>query len=391
MFSQIRFSKLLQAIPRHAFNKAVQDSGGDRYAKRFSSWDLLVTMIFGQVNQIQSLRTLSTAFGSLSAHHYHLNARSMSRSTLSDALSKRSPEPLRLLCEHLLQGVARKQRRSIQEKICLIDSTSITLRGPGFDEWAKATKTRITQGLKVHMAIDPRQSAPTYANVTYANVNDMTDAQGMSLEADMTYVFDKGYCDYSWWHRIDQSGAFFVTRLKRNANVSHVKEHSSPTEKAENIERDEVVQFNNRQLNGRKNPYKDQAVRRIQIKRDDHDPPMILVTNDFSRSAAEIAALYKDRWQIELFFKWLKQKLNLKRYLGFSENAVRIQIYSALITYLLMTVYLQRSDYQGSISELAIMLAHCLFERPNTHHFLQLRRQRQEEELNAIQQRIIFQ
>jgi len=312
----------------------------------------------------------------------------MGRSTLSDALSKRSPEPLRLLCEHLLQGVARKQRRSIQEKICLIDSTSITLRGPGFDEWAKATKTRITQGLKVHMAIDPQQSAPTYANVTYANVNDMTDAQGMSLEPGVTYVFDKGYCDYSWWHKIDQSGAFFVTRLKRNANVSHVKEHSLP---AENIERDEVVQFNNRQLSGRKNPYKGQAVRRVQIKRDDHDTPMILVTNDFSRSAAEIAALYKERWQIELFFKWLKQKLNLKRYLGFSENAVRIQIYSALITYLLMTVYLQRSDYKGSISELAIMLAHCLFERPDTHHFLRLRRQRQEEELDAIQQRIIFQ
>jgi IS4 transposase len=117
---------------------------------------------------------------------------------------------------------------------------------------------------------------------------------------------------------------------------------------------------------------------------------MILVTNDFSRSSVEIAALYKERWQIELFFKWLKQKLNLKRYLGFSENAVRIQIYSALITYLLMTVYLQRSDYKGSISELAIMLAHCLFERPDTHHFLQLRRQRQEEELNDIQQSIVF-
>lgn len=390
MFSQIRFSKLLQAIPRHSFNKAVQSSGADRYAKRFSSWDLLVTMIFGQVNQIQSLRTLTTAFGSLGAHHYHLNAQSMGRSTLSDALSKRNPEPLRLLCEHLLQGVARKQRQSLQEKICLIDSTSITLRGPGFDEWAKATKTRITQGLKVHMAIDPRQAAPTYANVTYANVNDMTDAQGMSLEAGMTYVFDKGYCDYNWWHKIDQSGAFFVTRLKRNANVRCLEERPLPAEKAEHIEADWVVQFNNRQLNGRANHYKNQAVRRVQVKRDDHDTPLVLVTNDFSRSAAEIAALYKERWQIELFFKWLKQKLNLKRYLGFSENAVRIQIYSALITYLLMTVYLQRSDYKGSISELAIMLAHCLFERPDTHFFLQQRRRQQEEELRSIQKSIIF-
>ncbi len=107
--------------------------------------------------------------------------------------------------------------------ITLIDSTSISLRGPGFDEWTTATKTRITQGLKVHVAIDPRQTAPTYVNITAANVNDLSDALTMPLEAGMTYVFDKGYCDYNGWHQIDQTGSFFVTRLKKNANLKLVE------------------------------------------------------------------------------------------------------------------------------------------------------------------------
>ncbi|WP_265065085.1 IS4 family transposase [Pseudomonas sp. B21-056] len=215
MFSSTRFSQMLQALPHQLFKNAVKRCGADRYAKQFSSWDLLVTLIFGQITQASSLRALATASQSLEPHHYHLNARSMVRSTLCDALSKRSSEPFRLACEHLLQGVGRKQRKSLEAMVTLIDSTSITLRGPGFDDWTAATKTRITQGLKVHVAIDPRQTAPTYVNITAANVNDLSDALTMPLEAGITYVFDKGYCDYNWWHQIDQVGAFFVTRLKK--------------------------------------------------------------------------------------------------------------------------------------------------------------------------------
>ena len=385
MFSQIRFLQLLQAIPRQFFDQAVQRSGADRYSKRFGCWDLLVTMIFGQVKQVKTLRTLATASSSLSSHQHHLNAHNMKRSTLSDALSKRSPEPFRVLCNFLLQGVARKQRKSIEEKICLIDSTVISLRGRGFDDWTLPTKTRITQGLKVHMAIDPRQVAPTYANLTPANVNDMTDAQGMEIEAGMTYVFDKGYCDYNWWYRINQQGAFFVTRLKRNANVGVLKECPLLPETAQIIEEDAVVQFNNRQSSGRVNQYKHQPVRRVQVRRDDGKAPLILVTNDFTRSAIEVAALYKERRQIELFFKWIKQKLSLKRYLGFSENAVRIQIYCALITYLLLSLLHERSGYEETLSEFSIMLAVTLLERPATAYFLDKRRQRQTAELARFQ------
>ncbi len=379
MFSSTRLAQMLQALPHQLFKNAVKRCGADRYAKQFTSWDLLITLIFGQMTQAQSLRTLATASQSLEPHRYHLNAKNMVRSTLCDALNKRSPEPFRLACEHLLQGVGRKQRKSLEAMITLIDSTSISLRGPGFDDWTSATKTRITQGLKVHVAIDPLQMAPTYVNITAANVNDLSDALTMPLEAGMTYVFDKGYCDYNWWHQIDQMGAFFVTRLKKNANVEHV-ENIRKAGVAEFIESDEAVLFGKKYLNTRRlNHYHDQAVRRVKVHRDDHETPLILVTNDFSRSAEEIADLYKQRWQIELFFKWIKQNLKLKRYFGFSENAVRLQIYSALITYLLLHLYRQRSGSSDSISDFAIRLTHSLFERPLSTEQRECRRQKRTE------------
>ncbi|MGH8716726.1 MAG: IS4 family transposase [Burkholderiales bacterium] len=378
MFSSTRFSQILQALPYQLFNTAVQRCGADRYAKQFRSWDLLVTLIYGQLTNASSLRSLATASQSLEPHRYHLNARTMVRSTLSDALSKRSPEPFRLTCQHLLQGVGRKQRKSIEPMISLIDSTSITLRGPGFDEWTLATKTRITQGLKVHVAIDPRQTAPTYVNITPANVNDLSDALEMPIEAGMTYVFDKGYCDYNWWHQIDQTGAFFVTRLKKNANARPVRNLRKEDEATDVIESDEIVRFGKKHLNTQRlNRYHNQDVRRVQVRRDDHETPLILVTNDFTRSAEEIAELYKQRWQIELFFKWIKQHLKLKRYFGFSENAVRLQIYSALITYLLLHLFRCRSGFVGSLFDLAIRLSHSLFERPLSQLERENRRQKQ--------------
>lgn len=384
MFSSTRLSQMLQPFPRQFFNTAVKECGADRYAKKVSLWDLLTTLIFGQLTQAKSLRKLVKSSEVLDPYRYHLNAANISRSTLSDALNKRDPTPLRRVAELMLHAVGRKQRKSFESMITLIDSTSITLRGPGFDDWTLENKTRITQGLKVHVAIDPRQAAPTYMNITAANVNDLSDALTMPLEAGQTYVFDKGYCDYNWWYQINQAGAVFVTRLKKNANVAPLKDLKSALE-PDFIEADETVQFGKKSLSNRRpNHYHGKFVRRIQVRREDHDTPLVLVTNDFSRSAEEIAALYKQRWQIELFFKWLKQNLKLKHYFGFSENAVRLQIYSALITYLLLQLYQRRSGDSGPISEFLILLTHSLFERPQNHLQREERRQKQND-LKAAQ------
>ncbi|MFJ2691254.1 IS4 family transposase, partial [Pseudomonas sp. NPDC087336] len=247
-----------------------------------------------------------------------------------------------------------------------------------------ATKTRITQGLKVHVGLDLAQLAPMYVNITPANVNDLSDALKMPIQAGMTYVFDKGYCDYNWWYQLQAKGALFVTRLKKNANITLLHEYSSATEHS-SVMTDEVVQFGKKRLAGKRlNDYLETPVRRVVVKREGHATPLILVTNDFTRTAEEIAALYKDRWKIELFFKWIKQHLKLKRFYAFSENAVRLQIYSALISYLLLQLFHRRSGFTGSLFEFSVRIAYVLHERAVPSEVTDRRRQKREK-LKAAQ------
>lgn len=384
MFTSTRLAHLLSAIPRQFFRQSTERHQADRYVKRCTSWQLLVTLISGHVTQALSLRSLATFSETLGPHSYHLKAGSVARSTLSDALNKRDYRPFQDLCELLLRGISRQQRKEVGAMVSLIDSTSITLRGPHFDDWTAATKTRITQGLKVHVGLDLAQLAPVYVNITPANVNDLSDALKMPIQAGMTYVFDKGYCDYNWWYQLQTKGAFFVTRLKKNANIKLLHEHSSATEHS-SVMTDEVVQFGKKRLAGKRlNDYLETPVRRVVVEREGHATPLILVTNDFTRTAEEIAALYKDRWKIELFFKWIKQHLKLKRFYAFSENAVRLQIYSALISYLLLQLFHRRSGFTGSLFEFTVRIAYVLHERAVPSEVTDRRRQKREK-LKAAQ------
>jgi hypothetical protein len=384
MFSNTRLAQLLSSFPSGLFQKEVQSCSADKYAKRSTSRDVLVTLVLGHLQQASSLRSLATMSQAIDPHEYHLNSRSMPRSTFSDALEKRNPRPFQKACDHLLNCASGQQGRIAKRMVSLIDSTSITLRGPGFDEWTTPTKTRITQGLKVHTGFDPIQGAPTYISITAANVNDLTDALKMSIQPGMTYVFDKGYCDYNWWYQLHEANAFFVTRLKKNANVKSSHEHSHPSPESP-VLMDEIVEFGKQHGNEkRRNAYYRTAVRRVTVKFESQEKPLILVTNDLTSSAEEIGALYKQRWQIELFFKWIKQHLKLKRFYAFSENAVLLQLYSAVITYLLLHLFHRRSACSGTLFDLTLQLTCVLFERPlaQEHH---ARRRRETEKLKAAQ------
>lgn len=384
MFTSTRLAHLLSAIPRQFFRQATEKYRADRYVKRCTTWQLLVTLVSGHITQALSLRSLATFSETLSPHSYHLKAGPVARSTLSDALNKRDYRPFQDLCELLLSGISRQQRKEVGAMVSLLDSTSITLRGTHFDDWTAATKTRITQGLKVHVGLDLAQLAPVYVNITPANVNDLSDALQMPIQAGMTYVFDKGYCDYNWWHQLQTKGAFFVTRLKKNANIKVLHKHSTAAEQSP-VMTDEVILFGKKHLGGKRlNDYRETPARRVVVEREGHATPLILVTNDFARSAEEIAGLYKDRWKIELFFKWIKQHLKLKRFYAFSENAVRLQIYSALISYLLLHLYHRRSAFTGSLFELTVRISHVLHERPTTPE-LRNRRRQEREKLKAAQ------
>lgn len=379
MFSISRFGELLKALPRGVFHRAVQHTQADRYVKTFSSWDLLMLMLYGQIKQCGSLRTLIDGFNAHESRHYHLHTDIVRRATVSDALAKRSVGPFKRVCEQLTAVIARQQRREMKELLCVIDSTPVTLRSERYP-WTGAQRTPTGEGLKVHVTMDLKQQAPTYVNITHMNVNDLSDARDQPIVKGMTYVMDKGYCDYNWWYSIHRAGALLVTRLKYNARYAVKSERDIDAENRDLIRSDQIIHLTNTHPGGgRKNAYAHKDLRRIEVYRPDNNKPLVLVTNDMKRSAKEIADLYKQRWQIELLFKWLKQKLKIKTTFGMSENAIRIQIYCALITYLLMILCRNRYTPGTSLRQFVIELKDTLFEsRALDRYYYHVRKQKQQ-------------
>jgi hypothetical protein len=279
-----------------------------------------------------------------------------------------------------LMGKAdRSVRREGKELLFLLDSTSITLKGQEFDRWTAGNSTRNTQGIKLHMLLDAVNAAPAWSSFTAANVNDVELARQVPLMKDAIYVCDRGYCDYNWWHQIDSTGAHFVTRFKSNAAFKVISEREIGPDETGIIISDSMVQLKSKQTTGgRKNLYR-HALRRVTVARADKETPLVIATNDLVSSASAIARRYKDRWAIELFFKWIKQHLRIKKFLGRTENAVRIQILTALISYLLVVLYKQRHGLRESLWECLCVISATLFQRKETEEARKRRRQRTEE------------
>lgn len=365
MFRISRLHDLMKALPRGSFERIVERHQADKHSKGFGCWQHLVSMVYGQLSGASSLRVLEVGFNSQTNHHYHLGVSPIRRSTLADANGKRNPEVFAEAARLLMAQARRSLRREGADLLYLLDSTSITLKGPGFDDWTQATRTRNTQGIKLHVLYAGREGVPLEHSLTPPNVNDRDEGVKLAIEPGATYVFDKGYCDYAWWHRINSAGARFVTRFKRNASLRVERALPIPAHDAKHILDDAIVRFANRHpAAGRKNPYA-QVLRRVTVARPDHDQPLVLATNDFDSPAAVIAKLYKDRWGIELFFKWIKQHLRIRSFLGRSEQAVRIQILTALIAYLLLALYRQARRYVGSLWSLLAEVRATLFQRPS--------------------------
>jgi len=375
VYSNTRFHQLLEALPRNLIDRISSSLQAGRYDKSFKPYDHLLALLYGQISGVRSLRELETGFNAQAAHHYHLGTGPIRRSTLSDANQRRNPVLFKTVTEQLMAFMHGKQRRELTELTYLLDSTPIQLKGHGFD-WAEASATSRNQGLKVHLMIEQRGHTPVYLNITSPTVNDVVDARHLRLEADATYVFDKGYCDYGWWQQIDEAGATFVTRFKRNAAIQVVAQNPCD---GKVILSDEWVEFRHRSNRaGHKNGYHGLRLRRISVYREGKSP-LILATNDMDSSAKDIAELYRKRWQIELFFKWLKQNLKLKRFLGKSQNAVSLQIYAAIISYLLLWLYRSRRCAPNtSLHLLLVEIRETLFTRLPTGVQQMYRRRRRE-------------
>jgi putative transposase len=389
MLSLSRFQELLKSIPRAVFAAGTARHQADKHSKGFGCWDQLVVMLYAQLSGAASLREVETGFNAHAGHHYHLGTRQVRRSTLAEANAKRTPQVYADLAAALMGSVGRTLRREGQALLAALDSTSITLKGGEFEAWTAPTRTRNTQGVKLHLQYAVAEGLPMRAGISLANVNDITAVADWPLAAGMRYVFDKGYCDYGWWQKIADAGSTFVTRFKRNAKLRVVETRPIPAAAAGIILSDEIVLLSNTHPRGGKRNPCTIRLRRIVVARPGHDTPLVLASNDLGCDAQAIADDYRQRWQIELFFKWIKQHLKIKRFLGQSEGAVRIQLLTALIAYLLVAIAHRANGFAGSCWEYLMLLRAGLFQRVATEasHY---QRSRERRRALAARQRTLF-
>ena len=323
------FHAVLKQVPWHEFDRLVEAHGTDTRVRRLTTKSQFVALLYGQLSGASSLREIVTGLASHAARLYHLGATVVRRSTFSDANALRPSALFAELLAWMMRQAHRGLRRKLAETVYLIDATSVRLNAHSAD-WAQFSAG--VCGAKVHVIYDADADCPIYAAVSTANVNDITMAQQMPIEPGATYVFDLGYYDYAWWAELDAAQCRIVTRFKSNTPLTLLEELPLPA--GSNILSDRIGFLPARQANSRSNPMSD-AVREVRVKTET-GKILRLLSNDLDASAQEIADLYKRRWAIELFFRWVKQTLKITRFLGTSENAVRIQIAVALIAFLLL-------------------------------------------------------
>jgi len=322
------FHGLLKQIPWPVFDRLVKEHDADD-PRGITTKSHLIAMLYGQFSGARGLREIETGLQSHASKLYHLGGCTVSKSALSTANTSRPVAVFSGLFSALVATLQRGYRRKIRDCVRLIDSTGVSLSGLS-GKWA--TFSAGVCGAKAHIIYDPDADQPLYLMVTPANVNDITAAKAMPIEPGATYVFDLGYYDYAWWAMLDDAGCRIVTRLKVNTPFAVVADRPVPP--ASSVLSDRTGHLPKRLAASRTNPMPG-LVREIRVEIET-GKVLRVFTNDLTASAQEIADLYKRRWAIELFFRWVKQTLKISHFLGTSENAVRIQITVALIAFLLL-------------------------------------------------------
>jgi len=329
------FQQLLKPLTKELMKECVLRFQSDYDCEKFLTWHHLQTMIYAHLNEIKSLSVLEVAINS---QKIGINCE-VKRSTLSDANQRRPVECFFWILEQLMSLLPRKLRNNVNKVVRILDSSPIQLKGRGYDEWAKEFATNRCQGLKLHVEYDLQIESPTKVAISHPNYNDSSMGKKWLIIPNTIYVFDKGYCDFNWWWNIHQKQSFFVTRLKKNSAIL-MQTNQEVTK--ETILEDGTFKLKNKKPRGGKTNLYQESLRRISVYRE-AKTPLILVTNLHELPAETIAELYKARWEVELFFKWIKQNLKLKKFLGKSANAVKIQLTTALIAYLLVQLFKNNS------------------------------------------------
>lgn len=350
------FSQILKLIPRTDFERLVKETKAEHRSKGLSSWSQFVAMLFCQLGRAHSLREIEGGLKSCEGKLAHLGIEAPARSSLSYANGHRPWQLFEKVFYGLFDIVAAKavgkKKFRFKNKLVSLDSTVIDLCLSMYD-WAKYRRTK--GAVKLHLVLDHDGYLPCFGLVTDGKVADIKAAWQIAFAPGTIVVDDRGYNDYRLFAEWTESGVFFVTRMKDNAQFEVVEEHAPPQNR--NILKDQTIRLTGTGAQG-KCPH---LLRRIEAVREDTGDILVFLTNHHGLGASTIAAIYKDRWQIELFFKALKQNMKIKTFVGTSSNAVKTQIWTALISMLLLR-YLQLSSRFGwSLANLVALLRMNLF------------------------------
>lgn len=350
------FSQILKLIPRTEFARLVKETKAEHRSKGVSSWSQFVAMLFCQLGRAHSLREIEGGLKSCEGKLAHLGIEAPARSSLSYANRHRPAELFEKVFYALFDTVSSKavgkKKFRFKNKLVSMDSTVIDLCLSMYD-WAKFRRTK--GAVKLHLVLDHDGYLPCFGLITDGKVSDVKAAWQIDFAPDTIVVDDRGYNDYRLFSNWTEAGVYFVTRMKDNALFEVVEEREPP--KNRNIAKDQIIR-----LTGTGAQQKcTHLLRRIQAVREDTGEILVFLTNHFGLGASTIAAIYKDRWQIELFFKAIKQNLKIKTFVGTSANAVKTQIWTALISMLLLRYLQMSSKFGWSLSNLVALLRMNLF------------------------------
>lgn len=351
------FSQLLQLFPRLEFQELVRETKSERHARGFTCWTQFVSMLFCQLGRAHSLREICGGLASCEGKLSHLGIRIPKRSTLAYANEHR-PWQLyeqvfhRLLdrCRTLTVGRRRKPFR-FKNPLVSLDATVIDLCASLFD-WAQFQRTK--GAVKLHLLLDHDGYLPTFACITEGKASDLSVARKLHFPPGTIVVFDRGFNDYDWFAELTDGHVFFVTRLKDDANVGVLEARPVPSRSS--VLSDEIIRLHGLTHRG-KPGYR---FRRVEIE-DPEQGRLIFLTNHLRLAAATIAGIYRERWRIEVFFKALKQNLKIKTFVGVTPNALKTQVWTALIAMLILRYLQLKSAYDWSLSNLAALLRMNLF------------------------------
>lgn len=354
-FSSI-FSQLLQLFPRFEFHQLVRETKAERHARGFTCWGQFVAMLFCQLGRAHSLREIANGLRSCEGKLTHLGIRTPNRSTLSYANGHRSWELYQKIFFRLLERcrgqVKGKKKFRFKNKLVSLDATVIDLCLSMYD-WARFRQTK--GAIKLHLVLDHDGYLPSFAVITDGKCHEVKVAYLLRFDPGTIVVDDRGYNDYHLFAKWTTEDVFFVTRMKDNATYSVIEERKVPQHRP--VLKDEIILFTGPGA-AEKCPY---PLRRIEFTDAEKELTFVFLTNHMRLGATTVAAIYKDRWQIELFFKALKQNLKIKTFVGTTPNAVKIQIWTALIAMLILRYLQLKATFNWSLSNLVALLRMNLF------------------------------